>query len=120
MEKSEKEVLLKAIVSIGKFYAFLAQVLRVVIEPEANAGISEDLFNEQLDKIREDLKPILSKNHVVQKNISEIDQSVMKIREAASDKISRKSAVEDAKQYLLAVEERSSAVSDLVALFFQF
>ncbi len=117
MGMSEKEVLLEAAVAIGKLYAFLAQALRVVIEPEANDGISEDLFNEQLDKIRKGLEPILSKNRIVQGNLAEIDKSVMKIREAASDETSRKHAVQEAQQYLPTVEERSRTVSDLVALF---
>lgn len=117
MEISEKEVLLKAAVDIGKLYAFLAQALRVVIDPEVNKGISEDLFNEQLDKIRKNLEATLSVNQIVQKNISEIDQRVMKIREAASDKTKQKHAIDDAQRYLPIVEERASTVSDLVALF---
>ncbi|HIE65345.1 MAG: hypothetical protein ABGX83_03425 [Nitrospira sp.] len=114
---SKKEVLLSTAVDIGKLYAFLAQALRVVIEPEAANGISEVLFNEQLDKIRADLDPKLSKNRIVRKNIAEIHQDVTKIRIAASTEATRMSAVKDARNYLPTVEERSRTVSDLVALF---
>lgn len=117
MGSSEKEVLLNAAVDIGKLYAFLAQALRVVIEPEAAKGMPEALFNEQLDKIRANLEPKLSKNRIVQKNIAEINQGVTKIREAASDEATRMSAVKDARNYLPTVEERARTVSDLVALF---
>jgi len=119
MENSGKEVLLKAAIDIGKLYAFLAQALRVIIDPEAKKGMSGSLFNEQLDKIRKDLEPILSKNQIVQKNLSAIDQRVMKIREAAenADETKRKDAIEEARRYLKTIEERTSTLSDLVALF---
>ncbi len=117
MGKSEKEVLLSAAVDIEKLYAFLAQALRVVIEPEAANGMPEDLFNEQLDKIRADLEPELSKNRIVHENIAGINKEVTKIREAASVEATRISAVKDARNYLPIVEERTRTVSDLVALF---
>jgi hypothetical protein len=117
MDISEKEVMLNAAVDIGKLYAFLAQALRVVIEPEAAKGMPEALFNKQLDKIRADLESELSNNRIVHKNIAEINKEVTKIREAASVEGTRVSAVKDARNYLPIVEERARTVSDLVALF---
>ncbi len=117
MGTSQNEEVLTAAVAIENYYAFLAQVLRVVIKPEAGIGMTEDQFNEQLGKIRKVLEPILAKNAVVQKNIWEMDQNVMRIQEAAADKTSRKPALEEAIRYLPIIEERTRTVSDLVALF---
>ena len=74
MSDDGKAALLNAAVSIGHFYAFLAQGLRMVFDPKAAAQLPETLFDERLDQIRGNLAPILERNQVVKENLQKVDQ----------------------------------------------
>ncbi len=109
--------LLEVAAEVGKFYAFHAHALRVVIQPKSATGMSEDVFKEELENIETKLKPVLSKNKVVQENMAEIHQRVLKIRDLSRTDQTRAEAIESAKALLPMLEERIITVSDLVAVF---
>lgn len=117
MKDEGGEVLLNAAVNIGQYYAFLAQALLRVYNPETAAQLSDEVFNEQLDQIRKRLSPILEKNHVVKGNLERVDQEVMRIKQAAGDKATQAAAIVEAQEYHKEVAERARTVSDLVGLF---
>lgn len=117
MADDGKETMLNAAINIGKFYAFLAQALRMVLDPQVAAQLPEDVMDIQLDQIRANLAPLLEKNHVVKENLEKVFHEVMRIRKAAQDKSMREVALREAKDYLVEVAERARTVSDLVGLF---
>jgi F0F1-type ATP synthase membrane subunit b/b' len=117
MSDDGKAALLNAAVSVGQFYAFLAQGLRMVFDPKAAAQLPESLFDTRLDQIRGALAPILEKNHVVKENLQKVDQEVTRIRKAAKDAATRSEAIEEAERYHADIAERARTVSDLVGLF---
>ncbi|MFY9270165.1 MAG: hypothetical protein WAO55_10515 [Candidatus Manganitrophaceae bacterium] len=117
MNDAGKEMMLNAAVGIGKLYAFLAQALRMVLDPQVAAQLPEDLIDKQIDQIRADLAPLLEKNHVVKENLEKVCREVMRIRQSAQNESTRRSAAREAESYLIMVAERARTVSDLVALF---
>lgn len=114
-EGSEK--LVNAAANIGKYYTFLAQLLRRIFDPDAARQVEESALDEQLEQIRRQLTEILAHNPVVQENLAEVDREVMRIRKAASQPATQAEAVEAAKRYHLTVSDRARTVSDLVGLF---
>jgi hypothetical protein len=109
MPDDGKTALLNAAVNVGQFYAFLAQGLRRVFDPQAAAQLSDELFDARLDQIRAALAPVLEKNLVVKENLENADREVLRIRRAG--------AVDEAKQYHTEIAARARTISDLVGLF---
>ncbi|WDT73880.1 MAG: hypothetical protein MPW16_11445 [Candidatus Manganitrophus sp.] len=107
---------LKAAMQIGMYYAYLAQALRMVINPEGPVELPEDLLNQQLDQLRDHLAVPLAKNQVVKQNIEQIEKEVSRIRQEAGHPETWGAAVKDAKRMLPELEIRAKTVSDLVAL----
>lgn len=116
MTENRYERALKAAMQIGMYYAYLAQALRMIINPEGPAELSEEVLFGQLERIRADLGAVLAGNRVVKENVAQIDRKVTQIRQAASKQTTWGEAVKEAKRYLPEVEIRAKAVSDLVAL----
>ncbi|TAK10459.1 MAG: hypothetical protein EPO39_00040 [Candidatus Manganitrophaceae bacterium] len=116
MAEERHEMGLKAAMQIGMYYAYLAQVLRMVINPEGPVELPEELLNQQLDQLREHLANPLARNRVVKQNIEQIDKEVLRIRREAGHPETWGAAVKEAKRMLPEVEIRAKTVSDLVAL----
>ncbi|SRR5579884_569522 len=116
MAEDRYEIGLKAAMQIGMYYAYLAQALRMVINPEGPVELPEALLNQQLDQLRNHLMLPLSKNPVVRQNFEALDKEVARIRQSAADPGTWGMAVKEAKRTLPELEIRSKTVSDLVAL----
>ncbi|MDC4227454.1 MAG: hypothetical protein MPW15_25280 [Candidatus Manganitrophus sp.] len=116
MTEDRHEVGLKAAMQIGMYYAYLAQALRMVINPEGPVELPEDLLNQQLDQLRDHLAVPLAKNQVVKQNIEQIEKEVSRIRQEAGHPETWGAAVKEAKRMLPELEIRAKTVSDLVAL----
>jgi hypothetical protein len=119
-QENREEKFLKAAMQIGMYYAYLAQSLRTVINPEGPAELPEEVLQGQLDEIRAGLDVILENNRVVKENVGEVDRKVAQIRRAASREATWGEAVKEAKRLLPEVESRAKTVSDLVALMRSF
>lgn len=120
MSDNSKEAMLNAAANIGKFYAFLAQGLRTITDPQVSAQLPDGILDAQLAQIRADLAPILENNHVVRENLEKVDREVTRIRKAAQDPAKLGTARQEAEKYLPEVSERARTVSDLVGLFRRF
>lgn len=120
MTEGEYEKALKVAMRIGLYYAYLAQALRMVINPEGPAELSEEVLHAQLDQIRGELSALLADYRAVKENIDEVDRKVSQIRQAASKLATWGEAVKEAKRYLPEVEIRAKTVGDLVALLHRF
>lgn len=108
--------MLKAAVQLGMYYAYLAQLLRKVINPEGPADLPEDLLRSHLERMRDDLKQLLATHPVVKEHVEEVGRKVGRIREAASKQATWGEAVKEARRYLPEIEIRAKTVGDLVAL----
>ena len=117
MDGDGKEMMLNAAVNIGKFYAFLAQELRGILDPEVAAQLPEGVLDIELTQTWAHLAPLLEKNPVVKDNLETVYQRVMRIRKNAQDEATRNAGLREAKDYLVEVAERARTVSDLVGLF---
>lgn len=114
--ENREELGLKAAMQMGVYYSYLAQALRMVINPEGPVELPKDLLDQQLDQLRTHLATPLSKNPVVRQNLEAIDKEVTRICRSAADPGTWGSAVKEAKRMLPEVEIRAKTVSDLVAL----
>ena len=116
MAEERHETGLKAAMQLGVYYAYLAQALRMVINPEGPVELPEALLDQQLDQLKNHLATPLAKNPVVRQNLEQIDQAVARIRRQAGDPATWGAAVKEAKRMLPEIELRAKTVSDLVAL----
>lgn len=115
-QEAHEEKFLKAAMQLGIYYAYLAQALRMIINPEGPAELSEEVLQSRLDEMRAGLGAILANNRVVKENVEEIGRKVTQIRLSASKQSTWGEAVKEAKRTLPEVEIRARTVSDLVAL----
>lgn len=114
--ENREEKFLRAAMQLGLYYAYLAQALRRVINPEGPSELPEERLRSELDQLRSGLISVLANNRVVRENIEQIDRKVAQIRLAAAQETTWGEAVKEAKRLLPEVETRARTVSDLVAL----
>jgi hypothetical protein len=114
--ENREEKFLKAAMQLGMYYAYLAQALRGIINPEGPSELPEALLTRELDQIRSGLNAVLANNRVVRENVEQLDRKVTQIRQAAAQETTWGEAVKEAKRLLPEVETRAKTVSDLVAL----
>jgi hypothetical protein len=114
--EDREEKFLKAAMQLGMYYAYLAQALRMIINPEGPSELPAEVLQDQLNQMHTDLNLVLASNPVVKGNFDEIDRKVTQIRQSASKQATWGEAVKEAKRYLPEVEIRAKTVSDLVAL----
>ncbi|HZR45478.1 MAG TPA: hypothetical protein VFA47_02145 [Candidatus Manganitrophaceae bacterium] len=114
--ENREEKFLRAAMQLGIYYAYLAQALRSVINPEGPSELPEAVLTRELDQIRSGLEAVLANNRAVQESVAQIDRKVTQIRRAAAQETTWGEAVKEAKRILPEIETRARTVSDLVAL----